>query len=158
MKTIKQFSKYGGVAVGSAVTDYLTFSVLLFFGTGILPAQMVSRIVGGLFSFFMNKYWSFNTNSFGSVIREGRRFLVLYAFSYVLAVSIFFALSEHAGLGPYPAKIIADVICFMVNFVVMRLYVFKDVRGLRDRLRLCSSRPKWRALRRNKPGKAALRK
>ena len=158
MRAAKQFSKYGGVAVGSAVTDYLTFTAFLFFGTGILPAQMTARIAGAFFSFFMNKYWSFNTGLLNSAIMEGRRFLVLYAFSYILAVSIFYALSEHGGLGPYPAKIIADVICFMVNFVVMRLYVFSGGKGYEAASGLCSSRPKWRALRRNKSGKASLRK
>ena len=135
MRAVKQFSKYGGVAVGSAFTDYVVFSVFLLLETGLLQAQMVARVTGGLFSFFMNKYWSFNTGLLNSVIMEGRRFLGLYAFSYILAVGIFYVLSEHVGLGPYPAKIIADIICFMVNFVVMRLYVFNGGKGLRDRVR-----------------------
>ena len=130
MIVIKQFSRYGRVAVGSAVTDYITFSILLFFGAGILPAQMVARIAGGLVSFTLNKYWSFSTRSAGTVIMEWRRFLLLYAFSYILALGIIYTLVEHLGLGPYPAKVIADVSCFVVNFIVMQRYVFSSVQGL----------------------------
>jgi putative flippase GtrA len=135
MSTTKQFSKYGGVAGGSAITDYTTFSAMLFFGAGVLPAQMVARIAGGLFSFILNKYWSFGTKSIGSIVMEGRRFLVLYAFSYGLALGLLHSLLEYTDLGPYPAKIIADVICFGVNFVVMRRYVFSGGQGLRDHVR-----------------------
>ena len=141
MTAIKRFSKYGSVAVGSAVTDYTMFSVLLFLGTAILPAQMVARIAGGLFSFVLNKYWSFSALSHERFVLEGRRFLVLYVFSYLLALGILYVLMEHVGLGPYPAKITADVVCFMVNFFIMRRYVFSGGRGLRDRVRALIKSP-----------------
>lgn len=135
MEKAKQFSKYGGVAAGSAVSDYMVFSALLFLGAGALPAQMVARIAGGVFSFFVNKYWSFGVKGAGCLKTEGRRYLALYAFSYVLALTILYLLTEHAGIGPYIAKITADITCFAVNFLVMRNYVFSGSRGLRHRLR-----------------------
>jgi len=131
----KQFSKYGVVAVGSAVCDYAVFSALLFVGVGALPAQAVARIAGGGFSFSINKYWSFGAKGGGALKVEGRRFLMLYVFSYVLALIILQLLMEHAGVGPYPAKITADITCFVINFLVMRNYVFGGARGLRYGLR-----------------------
>jgi putative flippase GtrA len=141
MIAAKQFSKYGGVAAGSAITDYAVFSAFLFLGAGILPAQMIARIAGGIFSFVLNKYWSFDTRSRKTLVIEGRRFLVLYAFSYVLALGILYTLTEHMDLGAYPAKIIADTSCFMVNFVFMRRYVFGGGRGLRGRARALTKSP-----------------
>jgi len=130
MAVIKQFSKYGGAALGSAITDYAVFSVLFFYGLGAVPSQMVARISGGIFSFVTNKYWSFEAKKLSSVKTEGRRFLILYLFSYALALGIFYALNELAGMPAYPAKIIADISCFVVNFVVMRSYVFGGGQGL----------------------------
>ena len=130
MEKAKQFSKFGGVAAGSAMTDYAVFSALLFLGIGALPSQMVARIAGGAFSFTINKYWSFGAKGVGSLKAEGRRFLILYAFSYVLALVILYILTEKAGIRSYPAKITADITCFLVNFVVMRNYVFSSGRGL----------------------------
>ena len=137
----KQFSKYGGVAAGSAIADYAVFSALLFLGAGILPAQMFARVAGGIFSFTLNKYWSFGTRSRKTLIIEGRRFIGLYTFSYFLALGILYTLTEYLYLGAYPAKIIADTFCFMVNFVVMRRYVFGGGRGLRGRVRALTKSP-----------------
>ncbi len=135
MISVNQFSKYGGVAVGSAVTDYATFSVFFTLGSGMLPAQMIARIAGGLFSFFFNKYWSFGAQSPRALIIEGRRFLLLYGFSFLLALIILYTLTEQFEFTPYPAKIIADVVCFIVNFIIMRRYVFSGKQGLRDYFR-----------------------
>ena len=129
-----QFSKYGGVATGSAVTDYAVFAVLLVVGAGTLHAQMVARIAGGVFSFFANKYWSFGARKSETLKTEGRRFLFLYAFSYILSLAMLYLLTEQAGVRPYPAKIISDITCFLVNFMVMRNYVFGEMRGLRHGL------------------------
>lgn len=135
MKPALQFTKYGSVAVGSALTDYAVFSLCLILGISILPAQMLSRCAGGLFSFSLNKYWSFSRQSPGTTIMEGRRFLILYLFSYLLALLLLFLMIDRLDFGPYPAKITADIICFVVNFIVMRSYVFSGSRGLRAGIR-----------------------
>ena len=131
MEKAQQFSKYGGVAAGSAIADYTVFSALLLLGVGVLPAQMVARISGGVLSFFTNKYWSFGDKGSGRLKTEGRRFLLLYAFSYALALTILFLQTQQAEFSPYSSKITADITCFMVNFLVMRDYVFSGRRGLR---------------------------
>ena len=130
MTTVRQFSKYGSVAAGSAATDYAAFSILLFSGVTALNAQMVSRLIGGVFSFVVNKNWSFGTKGSGAVITEGRRFLGLNAFSYVLALGMLYTFMELGGLSPYPAKILADTTCFVVNFLVMQRYVFSGKTGI----------------------------
>lgn len=162
MSLTRELSKYGGVAGGSAVADYAVFSVLLFFGAGVMPAQMFARISGGVFSFFANKYWSFKTKGAGTIKTEGRRFMVLYAFSYVLALLLLYLLTKHAGVGPYPAKITVDVTCFMLNFLVMRSYVFGSGLGLRLSFRhlwaLGVNFSKQSFFRLSKAGKSSLRK
>ena len=130
MAFAQQFLKYGGVAAGSAVTDYAVFTLLLFLGAGVLPAQMVARIAGGIFSFIANRYWSFVANGSGSLKIESHRFLILYGFSYLMALAVLFLLTEEVGLAVYPAKIIADILSFLVNFLVMRHYVFSGKGGL----------------------------
>ena len=122
MAFAQQFLKYGGVAAGSAVTDYAVFTLLLFLGAGVLP--------GGIFSFIANRYWSFVANGSGSLKIESHRFLILYGFSYLMALAVLFLLTEEVGLAVYPAKIIADILSFLVNFLVMRHYVFSGKGGL----------------------------
>jgi putative flippase GtrA len=134
MKTALQFSKYGGIAVGSAMLDYAVFSILYFVGAGAMPSQMVARLSGGAFSFVLNKFWCFEAASRRTVVREGRRFLMLYAFSYGLSLGVLYTLNDRLNVPVYPAKILADVTCFVINFIVMKRYVFSATRGLRDRV------------------------
>lgn len=55
---------------------------------------------------------------------EAWRFLVLFAASYTLSLSLF-ATFTLAGMGPYVAKLITDSACFFFNFLVMRLWVYR---------------------------------
>ena len=140
MKIVKQFSKFSSIAGGVALTDYFVFSVLLYLELDVVLAQMIARLFGGILSFIMNKNWCFNTNSNTLVIREGRRFLILYAFSYVLAITLLYLLITQASFNAYPAKITADILCFLVNFAVMHQYVFSDRGGLLTSLKTLISR------------------
>ena len=62
MTIAPQFAKYSGVAATSALVDWLCYSVLIFFGTYYLTAQIFARLAGGIYAFFANKYWSFSRN------------------------------------------------------------------------------------------------
>jgi len=126
----KSFSKYLLVAGGSAGTDWAIF---LFFSTiGLNPvlSHMMSRIAGGVFSFALNRYWSFDQRGSSHLTREGRRFLILYAFSYYLSAQIVYLGIYVFDVHPWYSKLAADVSCLLVNFIVMRGYVFSNRDGL----------------------------
>jgi len=126
-----RFFRFSSVAVGSALADWTLFTILVFSGVRPLHAQMAARIVGGVFSFVNNKFWSFEARHLGHVTREGRRFLLLYAISYLLSVGSFHGLTEFVGMSPFVAKLFADGSVFLFNFFVMDLYVFDERRSLR---------------------------
>jgi len=131
LKFLQQFSKYGFVAAAAAVADWIVFGVLIeAFGVHYIYAQMASRVAGGILSFTSNKYWSFKSGRSRRFIIEGRRFLVLYAVSYSLAISLLYMFTDVLGLSPYVSKILTDVLCFMLNFLVMNHYVFHTRDGL----------------------------
>ncbi len=128
-KFVAAFSRYGIVAGGSAAADWAIFVALTVAGFSHLPSQMVARIAGGVFSFFANKTWTFDARSHGHLTVQGRRFLLLYAFSYVLAVGILYLMVDILDVTPYVGKAVSDVSCFIVNFVIMRGYVFHTREG-----------------------------
>jgi putative flippase GtrA len=124
MKIARQFVKYGTAALLSAASDWLVFAaVLAVFGWPI-PAQASSRIVGGVVSFGVNKYWSFESRSHERMLAEARRFLVLFVISYIVSLSLFSALT-YAGVWPYWAKLMTDMSCFFFNFFMMRFWVYR---------------------------------
>lgn len=122
MRTWLQAGRYASVAVQSAASDWLVFTALVTLGADDLLAQGVGRGVGGVVSFVANKLWAFRSPGGHGLAREVTRFLTLYAFSYALSLGLFALGSEL--LGPWLAKAVADTTCFLVNFVVMRAWVF----------------------------------
>ena len=125
MNLLRKFAKYGTVALGSAVTDWIVFTALVIPGlTSPLIGQMISRIAGGVFSFSVNKFWSFKSKEGKHLVKEGRRFLLLYGFSYCLSISVFFVLTEVAGVPAFIAKLATDSAILIINFFVMNHYVF----------------------------------
>jgi putative flippase GtrA len=119
-----QFLKYLTVAMLSAGSDWVVFVGLLAASGLPIMAQGTSRIVGGLVSFGINKYWSFQSRRRERTLIEARRFLVLFLISYVLSLSLFSALT-FIWVSPYWAKLITDTCCFFFNFLMTRLWVYR---------------------------------
>lgn len=134
MKLARDFVLYNLVALGSAGADWLVFLSLHALGAGHLAGQIGARGAGGVFSFLLNRR-SMATGSDGRTLVQGRRFLLLYAFSMGLSVFLLYVQVDLLHRSLYGAKIVADGSCFIVNFVVMRGYVFRATRGLTHRLR-----------------------
>lgn len=131
MRRFVPFGRYGSVALLSAGGDWAVFSLLeSLAGIGHLACLMTARASGGLLSFAGNRHWTWGGRRQIAVTQQGRRFLLLYAFSYLLSVALFSLLTGVSRLPPYPAKLITDVLCFIVNFVVMNYYVFHARKGL----------------------------
>jgi putative flippase GtrA len=125
-----QFAKYVTVALLSAASDWAVFATLFAaFGWTIL-AQATSRIVGGLVSFGINKYWSFKSYQHKQALHEAWRFATLFIASYGLSLSLFSVLT-YIGTRPYWAKLITDTCCFVFNFLVMRFWVYRPQRSAR---------------------------
>ena len=127
MKVTVQFLKYVTVAALSAASDWLVFIVIMATVGRPLPAYGSARIVGAIVSFFVNKHWSFQSPDHRRTVVEGSRFILLFAASYSLALTMFFVFTR-GGFNPYWSKLVADTICFFVNFLMMRHWVYRDAK------------------------------
>lgn len=137
-----RFLRYSWVALMSAGSDWLVFAVLVsLIGMAHLEGLMVARVVGGAVSFLANRYWTWGAHRRVALTQQGRRFLVLYGFSYGLAVTLFSLLVDGLGMAPYPGKLATDGTCFLINFALMNVYVFPGRAGLSNFLRHVSGSP-----------------
>ena len=133
-KLSREFYFFILAAASSAISDIVIFTLLVHLGLYFVYCQGISRIIGGVVSFLINKNLSFNRHRRRALI-EIRRFLLLYAASYLLSFFILWFLHQQMGLTLLYAKPIADGSCFVVNFIMMKFYVYNPVRGLLFRLR-----------------------
>jgi putative flippase GtrA len=131
-----RFLRYSWVALLSAGADWLAFFFLVSICEAAhLPSLMIARLIGGLVSFFANRHWTWGDHRGPSLTQQGRRFLLLYGFSYGLALALFSLFVDGFGLTPYLGKLVTDSVCFVVNFLVMNGYVFHRRDGLGKILR-----------------------
>jgi putative flippase GtrA len=133
MKLARAFVLYNLVAVGSAIADWVVFLALQAAGLPLVPRQVGGRLAGGLFSFACNRR-AMQSGEGRGVLVQGRRFVLLYVFSLGLSIAVLSGLVA-AGVSVYASKVVADGTCFLVNFAVMRGYVFRATAGITHRLR-----------------------
>lgn len=130
LKSVLRFASYSSVAVLSAGSDWLTFVILMdVLGIGNYVSLAVARVVGGLTSFLVNRNVTWHGTRSLAVTRQGRRFLALYVFSFGLSLGLFILLGDILRLNPYTAKLVTDLSCFAVNFLVMNSYVYNERSG-----------------------------
>jgi len=146
VKAVLRFGQYCSVAVLAAGGDWLVFALLASVaGIDPLASLMTARIVGGLLSFISNRNWTWGGRRQIAVTQQGRRFLLLYAISYALSVTLFRLLTEGLALPPYPAKLATDLGCFVVNYLVMNAYVFHARAGFMRLLVPADPKTFWNA-------------
>ncbi len=131
-KRLHEATAYVGVAVISALSDWVVFTAIswLYPQVDVVFAQAPSRLTGGLVAFMLHRLWSFRNQEGLGLGTEAGRFLALYAFSFCVSIGAVFVLVDLFGVNRFASKAFADVLCFVVNFVVMKFYVFADARNI----------------------------
>jgi putative flippase GtrA len=134
LKGLREGLAYISVAGLAAGSDWLVFTLLSWLQpeADVVFAQAPARLTGGLVAFLLHRNWSFRDQQGQGMSVEARRFLALYVFSFCVSITTVYALVDLFGFNRYWSKAFADVLCFVVNFIVMKFYVFADTRSMAD--------------------------
>ena len=124
LKKYKSFIRYNCTAILSFSSDWLVFLILNQFEVFFIYSQMTARLVGGLSSFLINKCWSFKSSLKLQIFLQGRRFIMLFIFSYLLSNYLLFLFVEWLKISLLWSKLMADGTCYIINFFVMKNYVY----------------------------------
>lgn len=116
--------------VGSltVLIDFLTYRSLVWTGwMNIALAKAIGFLTGTLFAYFANKVWTFDRQEHapGSVWR----FVLLYAITLSANVQVnsgSLALLSPISIAVQVAFLIATGVSAVLNFLGMKLFVFKD--------------------------------
>ena len=130
MEKYKGFIRYNCAAILSALSDWITFLFLNQLGIFFVYGQMAARLVGGVTSFTINKYWSFQSPGKTHILLHGRRFIMLFIFSYFLSNYLLYLFVEWLSFSLLWAKLMADGICYVINFLIMKSYVYVSGRSI----------------------------
>ncbi|MGQ9661709.1 MAG: GtrA family protein [Kiritimatiellia bacterium] len=112
--------------IGSAITDFTVYALLTRVASlHPLIANMISRPLGGLFSFFFNKYWTFQNRGTARGIVQFGRFGIIWLVNLALSELLVGLFHEVVGFGPLQSKIATELILATVTFCCLKLWTFR---------------------------------
>ena len=113
----------GFVAAGGTATviNYALFALLYWAGMNYLLASAIGYVSGIAVSYTINKLLVFTDSTTRS--RQFLRYTVIYLIALVAQLGLL-EIGVRVGLGPLVANAIALVIVVVVNFFVIRRFVF----------------------------------
>jgi len=124
LRVLGSFAKYSGVGFLSFLIDYAIFLVLVFiFPTYFIVAHISSRICSGVFNFIVNKNYVFNNNQ--NYAKPLIKYLMAVVVSLALSTFLLYVFVEMVLFKTAIAKICAEASTFILNYYVLKNFVFK---------------------------------
>ncbi len=123
MRIYYVFLRYCGAGLATAAIDNIIFIIIFMISSNTLISQIISRSCGALVSFILNYRAVFksaekkNTTLF--------KFIVLVVVMGVVSYGLLKFISLEWGMDIILAKILAELILFVISFLIQRKYVFK---------------------------------
>lgn len=118
--------RYAQVGVLNAVVDLGAYWLLTDpLGVHPLAANIVSRALGGVTGFVLNKYWTFGNRGTRTVGVELGKFWLVFGVSMAASEALVGLLYSVLGMPAMASKMIAEGILFVFNFAALRHWVYR---------------------------------
>ncbi len=119
--------KYILSSLAAFIVDYIVYVML--FSTGLMTsknATIPARVVSSIFNFAVNKKFVFNSNKgTRSYFTQGAGYFLLVIFNLFVIVRPVNMLLVSLGISEYISQPIANVIQFIISYVVQKLIIFR---------------------------------
>jgi putative flippase GtrA len=123
---IDQAVRFLAVGILAACVDFGTYSLLLSFGLWPSFAKAISFILGTTTAYLLNRRWTFNA---AGGTAPAIRFAVLYTVTFSVNIGVnalaLYLLGDARWHVPV-AWVIAQGTATVINFVMLRAFVFRD--------------------------------
>ncbi|TKB26117.1 GtrA family protein [Desulfopila sp. IMCC35006] len=121
-----KFVRYIAVQVLAYGLDMGGFLIVFdYFGAGPIIANIVGKIVAGIFAFFVHRSFTFVVSREGRKTRQAAMYFLLLALNVPIS-SVVLSIVLMAITQPVFAKFIADVIFVIVTYWISKKFVFSD--------------------------------
>ena len=120
---IKQVIKFGIVGVANTIIGYGTYLILITFGVNVQLAMVGNWVIGSIFSFFLNKYWTFGqkNSDFASVIR----FIIVCTVAMLLNIVFVTIAVNFLGMEKKIGGLVSMGLVIVVNFLGQKFFAFR---------------------------------
>lgn len=125
-KTGQQFFKFGLVGASSTVINLATYYICIYLGMHYNLAYTMGFLISVCNAFFWNNKYVFRDKQETSLLRAFLKVFTSYGFSFLLSIVIITLLVEILSIPPVVAPILKMVVTIPINFVLNKLWAFKD--------------------------------
>jgi putative flippase GtrA len=122
---LRPASRYILVGAAAWVADVALFWLVAPY-TSLIGAQVAARLFGALLAFFGHKLWAFEDTGLqrGRLALQGLGYAGLWLVSSVVSTLLLLVFAEVVGLADICAKVAAEGLTVVLNFMVMRGVIF----------------------------------
>ena len=123
----KRFARFGTVGIGNTIIDYGLYILLTrVFDVYYLIATVLSWLVAVMFSFIMNKYWTFRANNHRDATKQSARFLAVNIVGLLFSTALLFIFVSRLGIPDLIGKVMIIGILMFWNFFLNKFWTFKE--------------------------------
>lgn len=120
--------KFGAVGVLNTAVDYGVFTLVGLLSPNIYLAQTAGYCCGVLNSYICNRKWTFKSSG-RFLSTELVKFVIVNVITYLASMGALWLLADQWGINKYVAKLVLIGVTLVINFVLSRLWVFKEGGG-----------------------------
>jgi putative flippase GtrA len=122
----RQLPRYVAAGVLSALTDFGSYSLLVHgCGWNLVLANGLSRPLGGMTCFLLNRHWTFAEQRGASARRQLLRFWCVFGISYALSWLLLEISGNRMGWHPMLAKTSVEGVVLIFNFLCLKHWTFR---------------------------------
>lgn len=125
---IKQFFKFGIVGISNTLISLGVYYLLLLINVHYIVANIIAFLVSVLNAFYWNSKYVFPK---GAQNRKKSfiKCFVAYGFTFLLGTLLLYLMVDRMGISDKIAPIINLCITVPINFVMNKLWAFKETKG-----------------------------
>lgn len=122
---IFQFVSFNIIGLINTLLTTLLFFVLIYLEGNYIISLFIVYVLGILFSFYMNKNFTFKYYSSNTLI-VFIRMCSSYIFIFLLNASLLHFFIERISINKYLSQILAMFLLIIISFILQKFFVFKE--------------------------------
>ena len=122
--TAKQAAKFSASSLVSFLIDYAMYALLLMIGPGLVFANIGARVISSAANYTINRKLVFRSGK--KVATSAVQYFALAAFILAGNTFVLNTMVTSLGINSMAAKVLTEVLFFMISWTVQRYVVFYD--------------------------------
>lgn len=119
----KEIIKFSGSSIISFIIDYILYSISFTLTANLIMSNVLARIISGSVNYTINKHIVFKSSK--NILQSAIYYIFLAVTILILNTLILKLLVTAVGINAYLAKIITELLLFVLSYTVQKRFVFK---------------------------------